>query len=129
MTRVKMLLVMLTAVLGAAGGTWAAAAAVISPPPPVTAPPGTVGPFYSGPVHECVSAGNESVAYFELYSTARGNCAPGYRQLAVNELTPSFTLQLGTAAYQCTAATAQQQTALSCTAASSPASSSSSSGG
>lgn len=80
--------------------------------PPVTAPSSGPGPYYSGPVHVCVAA--DSVAYFELHSTALGNCAGGYKQAALNELTPAFTLQLGATVYDCTADTAQAHTAIVC---------------
>lgn len=109
--------------------------------PPVTAPSSGPGPYYSGPVHVCLSAGNESAGYSELHSTGLGNCAAGYRQAAINELTPAFTLQLGALTYACTADTAQARTAIACalsspssapsptsTASASPAASSSSGG-
>lgn len=80
--------------------------------PPVTAPTTGPGPFYAGPVHECVAG--ESTAYFELHSTALGNCARGYTQLTVNELTPSFSLQLGSTVYACQAVTARAETAITC---------------
>lgn len=102
-------------VMLALGGLGAGAAlAAGSSGPPVTAPSSGPGPYYSGPVHECVSVANESVSYTEEHSTGLGNCAAGYRQLAVNELTPAFTLQLGTVVYDCTAATDQASTALTC---------------
>lgn len=105
------------------GGAVAMVAAAAGPP--VTAPSSGPGPYYSGPVHECLSGSNESAAYFELHSTALGNCAQGYRQVTVNELTPAFTLQInGGPVMSCTAATAQAETALACsTPSSSPSSS------
>ncbi len=116
----------ITALVGAAvivlgGGLAYGAYAAVSGGPPITAPSPPAGPVYSGPVHECVAIGNESVAYFELHSTTFGNCAAGYRQITTNEITPAFTLTLGTAggastAYNCTAATAQAETAITCTA-------------
>jgi len=73
--------------------------------PPITSPPGTVGPYYSGPVHECVSSSAENQTYVEEHSAAIGNCAKGYLQFAVNELTPAFQLQLGSTVYNCTTST------------------------
>jgi hypothetical protein len=108
-TRIRARLAVLAvalAAIGGAGGAFAYAAAAAGPP--VTSPS-------SGPVHMCASTTNESVAYTELHSTALGNCAAGYRQLTLNELTPAFTLELGGTAYDCTAATAQDETALTCT--------------
>jgi hypothetical protein len=101
--------------LGLAIGGAGAAVAATAGGPALTSPAGTVGPYYSGAVHECVNAVNESVSYFELHTTQQGNCAAGYRQVVVNELTPAFTFSLNGVNYTCTAATAQTETALSCT--------------
>lgn len=137
MTRLRRMWVITAAVavMVLGGGIAYASVAAVSAGPPVTSPPGIAGPYYSGPVHECVSDTNESVAYTELHSTAVGNCAAGYRQLVMNELTPAFTLTLGMAggsstAYNCTASTAQPETSIACTAPSpSPTASSSTSPG
>lgn len=80
--------------------------AATSGAPPVTSPTPTAGPYYSGPVHECVSASAENRIYVEEHSNQLGNCARGYLQLAVNELTPAFQLQLGSTVYNCTTSTA-----------------------
>jgi hypothetical protein len=112
MTR-RFLAVIAACIMCLAGGGVAYAA--ISGGPPVTTPTPVTGAYYSGPVHECVSTADESTAYFEENSGRQGNCAPGYIQLAVNELTGGFTLELGGATWDCTADTAQAQTALSCT--------------
>lgn len=126
MTRLQKLLGMIVIVL-ASIILGAAAYAAVASGPPVTSPPGTAGPYYSGPVHECVSAGNENTVYVEEHSDQVGNCAAGYRQLVVNELTPAFTLELNGAVLQCSADTAGAETALKCPAppvpSSSPASS------
>ena len=85
--------------------------------PPVTSPAATVGSYYSGPVHQCWSNTDESRGYLEEHTTARGNCDRGFTQLTVNELTPVFTLQLpGGPVLVCTASTAAQETALTCSA-------------
>ena len=112
MTRLRWLAALAAAVLGLGLGLGLGAASASGPP--VTAPSSGPGPYYSGPVHICVNTANEGTAYFELHSTQLGNCAGGYRQLAANELTPAFTLQLGATAYQCTAATDAARTAIAC---------------
>ena len=130
MTRLrKRLLVILAALCLVATGAGAAAAAVLASGPPVSSPAATAGSYFSGPVHECVSAANESAVYVEGHSTALGNCARGYVQMAANELTPKFTLQLGSTAYTCSASTAAAETALTCAAPSPSPSPSSSAGG
>lgn len=92
-------------------------AAAFASGPPVSSPAATIGPYYSGPVHECWSTTNESVSYLEEHSTAQGNCLRGYTQLAVNELTPRFTLQLpGGPVLTCSADTAATETVISCSA-------------
>ncbi len=96
--------------LGGFGIAYAAA----SSGPPITSPPGTVGPYYSGPVHECVSASAENHVYVEAHSSTLGNCAKGYVQFAANELTPSFQLQLGSAVYNCTTSTSGAETKIVC---------------
>lgn len=123
-TRIRAVtLVLLATLVGGLGGVGVYAAAAAGPP--VTAPSSGPGPYYSGPLHVCVNPANEggSGAYYELHTTQLGNCAAGYRQAVLNELTPAFTLTIGGTAYNCTASTAAAETALSCSAA--PASSSS----
>jgi hypothetical protein len=105
---------MLAVFLVAAGYT-AAAAAVGGTPPPVTSPTPTAGPYFSGPVHECVNLKNEGLDYFELHTDSLGNCGGGYVQLTVNELTPTFALKLGSTVYTCSAVTsATPETAVTC---------------
>jgi hypothetical protein len=114
----KRIVAVCAAVFLVATGATAASAAIVASGPPITSPTPTVGPFFSGPVHECVLASNEGVAYFELHSNTLGNCAKGWIQLTVNELTPTFTLKLGTGTgavdYTCSAVTAAAETAVSC---------------
>lgn len=104
---------LMVALIGGAAG-----AAVMASGPPVTAPTPTVGPFYSGPVHVCASTANEGSLYVEEHSTARGNCAHGYVQMAANELTPGFKLQIGSTVYSCTTSTtgagAELETMITC---------------
>jgi hypothetical protein len=107
----------LAVALVSSAASLAAFATLAGSGPPVTGPAATIGPYYSGPVHECWSDTNESVSYLEEHSTAQGNCLRGYTQLAVNELTPRFVLQLpGGPLLACTASTATAETALACSA-------------
>ena len=114
--------ILLTSLVVALGGTLAGASIAAASGPTVQSPTMAAGPYFGGPVHECWSTGNESGsgAYLEEHSTTLGNCARGYTQLAVNELTPKFTLELNGAALACTADTAGAETALTCSTASSP---------
>ena len=107
-------LIALATIVGGLGGVGIAAA--LASGPPVTAPSTGPGPYYSGPLHVCINPANEggSGAYYELHTTQLGNCAAGYRQAVLNALTPSFTLELGSTAYTCSADTERAQTALSC---------------
>lgn len=119
------LVVVLLAAIVLGTGAYAAVASGA----PVASPPTAAGPYYAGPVHVCISAANESVAYFEEHSTMLGNCAAGYRQAALNELSPKFTLELGGTSYTCSADTAAAETAITCPSPSPSPSPSSSSGG
>jgi hypothetical protein len=112
MTRLKIAVIAVAIAIAALGGgiAWAA----VTGAPPVTSPTPTTGPYFSGPVHQCISDADESTLYTETRSDRLGNCASGYTQLVANELTPAFTLQLGSVTYACTADTAQPQTAITC---------------
>jgi hypothetical protein len=115
--------------LGLAIGGGSAAVAAVASGPALTSPAGTVGPYYSGPVHVCVNETNEGVAYYELHSTEMGNCANGYRQIVVNELAPQFVLEIGTTvaatsttpatttyqSYNCVTEASQASTPVTCT--------------
>lgn len=120
MTRKKLAAILAAVLVGPfiALGGGLAAAAVLAAGPPITTPTPTVGAFYSGPVHVCVSAADEGRSYVEEHSTARGNCAHGYVQFAANELTPAFQLQLGSTVYSCTTSTtgagAELRTMITC---------------
>lgn len=103
----------------ATGAGAAAGAAVANPGPPLTVPAASsVGPYFSGPVHACIKQGDEAFkdSYWELYSTMQGNCARGYHQVTVNEITPKFQFFINNTNYNCNVNSAQSETMIVCTA-------------